>query len=112
MKNELWGKIDLRYWEKVPHLRGRRANESDVKNGIAVFYIPESQSSEPYGLVNVPSCAVFREEGDGPELPVIIIQAEKTENSVLIGYRLLGGGNGVCELNEIEMLESPDSRFF
>jgi len=112
MKNEPWGKIDMRNWEKVPHLRGRRASELDVAKGIAVFYIPESHNSEPYELVKFPSCAIFREEGNGPEMPVVVIQTEKTDQSVLIGYRLIIGGNGVCDIKEIELLDGPDSRFY
>ena len=95
----------------MPHLKDKRATESHVKSGEAVFYIPNDQNSRPYKLIQLPSCAIFREERIGPETPVIVIQAEVVKDSVVVGYRPLDGGNGVCDLEELEMLKEPDSRF-
>lgn len=66
---------------------------------------------EPVEL-DLPSCAVVREEGVGEETAVIIIQAERLEDgTVAVGYRLVDGGTGIATLDEVELLSEPDERF-
>ena len=37
--NDLWTSINLKVWDKTPAINGRLATETDVKNGLAVYYI-------------------------------------------------------------------------
>jgi hypothetical protein len=86
---------------------------TDVKAGIAVFYSPTGPQfipNEPY-FTELPAPAILREGGAGEPTPVILIQAEQGPNGVIVGYRHLGGGNGLCTLEELEILPNRDSRF-
>ena len=114
MDTNLWGPIERKAWRTVPCLTGRVATELDVKAGHAVFYSPagpEYVSNTPYPMA-LPAPAILQ-PGDGePEpLPVIVIQAEQGPHSVLIGFRPLRGGNGICTLADVELLDEPDHRF-
>ncbi|HET7626115.1 MAG TPA: hypothetical protein VFM25_12700 [Verrucomicrobiae bacterium] len=108
--NDLWGPINADHWQETPCIRGRVAMEQDVKDGRAVFYI---QNAEETGVVPVdiglPHCATFTE--DGQSIPVVIIQSEQADVHT-VGYRPLRGGNGICTINEVELLERPDERFY
>jgi hypothetical protein len=43
---------------------------------------------------------------------VILIQAEsRDDGKVLVGYRPLTGGNGICTLDEVDLLDGPDEMF-
>jgi hypothetical protein len=42
---------------------------------------------------------------------VLIVQAEEVDGRVLLGYRPIIGGNGICTLAEVELLLGPDKRF-
>jgi len=113
MPTELWGPIDVRTWRATPHLADRAATEVDVKAGRAVFYSPNGPqyiSNTPH-VMPLPTPAILRTKGDPTPVPVIIIQAEKGPNGVIVGYRPLGGGNGICTLDELELLHEPDFRF-
>jgi hypothetical protein len=57
----------------------------------------------------LPRCALLNEEGETS--PVIIVQAERHGTQTLIGYRTLGGGNGICTLEEVVLLNGPDYHF-
>ena len=61
-----------------------------------------------------PAFAVLHpENGQKEKLPVIAIQAEShIAGQVLIGYRPLSGGNGICTLDEIDLLDAPDEQYF
>ena len=66
---------------------------------------------EPVEL-DLPSCAIVREEGVGEETAVILIQAERLEDgTVAVGFRLIDGGTGIATLEEVELLSEPDERF-
>jgi len=102
-------------WHATPCIRGRVATEVDVKNGKAVFYLDlsDGQKSRPYDFA-LPCCAILHAENG--EAPVIVIQIETSINSlseskIFAGYRLLAGGNGICLLSELELLNEPDARF-
>ena len=112
----LWGPIAMASWHATPCIRGQVATEADVKDGRAVFYLDLSagQKSRPFDLA-LPCCAILHGENDR-DVPVIVIQIETSINSVnevkiFAGYRMLAGGNGVCLLNELEVLNEPDGRF-
>lgn len=102
------GKIDIINWDKTPCISGRIATEEDIENGIAVFMIPEG--SIPCAT-DLPICAIQTDEESGEGTPVIIIQAEQINNSITLGVRYLDGGNGVCTLDEVELLEKPNNEF-
>jgi hypothetical protein len=113
MSVELWGPVDVREWRKVPHVAGRLATESDVKIGRAVFYSPvgpQYAANRPH-VMPLPLPAILRTPEDPIPVPVIVIQAEQGPQAVLAGYRPITGGNGVCTLEELELLDEPDSRF-
>lgn len=99
--------IDIKQWRKTPVTEGRAATEADVNAGRAVFAV----DGEPVEL-DLPSCAIVREEGVGEPTPVIVIQAERLEDgTVAVGFRMLDGGTGIADLNDLELLSEPDERF-
>jgi hypothetical protein len=112
MGDELWGEIDIHRWSGIPYTSGHVASEEDVLAGRAVFYLedPDEISARPYSI-SLPHCAVLTDEEAGEKIPVIVIQAEHADNIIYIGYRFLGGGNGMCTLPEIELLDEPDAGF-
>ena len=109
--SQLWGPIDLNRWRETPAIAARVARESDVRAGTAVFFLedPERIGATPLEL-EVPCCAVWRND-DGVNVPVVVVQAEEAEGKTYIGFRFLEGGNGLCALEELELLDSPDERF-
>ena len=112
MTDSLWGPVDIRLWRETPHLSGRLATETDVREGRAVFY-QQAQDIvvEPYAL-DLPCPGILHEEDSELEpRPVIVIQAETSAHLVIVGYRFLAGGNGIATLPEVEMLPAPDGRF-
>ena len=111
MAADLWGPINLRHWRDTPHVAGRLATEADALAGRAVYFAEVGEERLPNTVyeMSLPAAAMLREESG--EVPVIIIQAEMGPNGVLIGYRPLDGGNGICVLDDIVLLERPDSRF-
>jgi hypothetical protein len=107
-REDPWAPVNLQAWSETSCIVGRAANEQDVKDGRAVFYI--DGPSEPVDL-ELPHCALLREE-TGQMLPIVAIQAETcVPGQVLIGYRPLDGGNGICTLDEVDLLDVPDKRF-
>jgi hypothetical protein len=112
MSDELWGEIDIQHWRGVPHISGRVASEEDVQSGRAVFYLgnPDEIGAQAYAI-DLPQCAIITDEESGEQIPVIVIQSEQADDMIYVGYRYLGGGNGMCTLPEIELLSEPDDRF-
>lgn len=101
------GPIDIKQWQATPAVEGRPATDLDVKAGRAVFAV----GGEPVEL-DLPACAIVREEGLGEPTPVIVIQAERLEDdTVAVGYRLLDGGCGIGDFHDFEFLSEPDERF-
>lgn len=100
--------INLKRWKQTPSVSGRAATDADVDEGRAVFAV----GGEPVAL-DVPFCAIIREDGVGEETAVVVIQAERLEDgTVAVGFRLLaGGGSGIAPLDDVEVLSEPDERF-
>ena len=99
--------IDMKRWRATPCVAGRTATDADVNAGRAIFAI----GGEPLE-VDIPACAIVREEGIGEATPVIVIQAERLEDGmVAVGYRLIDGGSGISPLDDVEFLSEPDERF-
>ncbi len=40
----------------------------------------------------------------GERQPVVVVQAEHGPSGVILGVRPLSGGNGICMLEEVELL--------
>jgi hypothetical protein len=57
----------------------------------------------------LPAHAVHRDE-TGDATQVVIIQAERSGDRVLVGFRYPRGGNGIATLDELELLSSPMRR--
>jgi hypothetical protein len=109
MSADLWGPIDVIRWEELPHLSGRLASETDVKAGRAVFCQQgQGVRMEPYPT-QLPRPAILKLEAS--EEPVFVIQIEYAAHQIIVGYRNLGGGNGIATLPEVALLDAPDSRF-
>ena len=109
--NNLWDTVDVERWQGTPCLRGRVAVEQDVKDGRAVFYIRDAEEiGAVHADIGLPRCAIFSE--DGQSTPVVIIQSERLGDKHTVGYRPLSGGNGICTIAEVELLERPDERFY
>jgi hypothetical protein len=62
--------------------------------------------------MDLPRCAILLNEETNKEIPIIIIQAEQFEDKIYIGFRFMKGGNGICTVDEIALLDEPNERFF
>ena len=82
--------------------------EEDVKNGIAVFYIPEGSFALDAKL---PTCVIQIDSETGERTPAVAIQAEQAGTQVYLGLRYLSGGNGICGIDEVEQLDEPNNEF-
>jgi hypothetical protein len=103
-----WGPVDLARWREVPHMAGSVAGEQDVIDGRAVFYI-QAPADIHVASLHLPALALLRLDGED-EQPVVVIQAEILDGATTAGVRLLGGGNAVCTLDELEFIDEDDSR--
>jgi hypothetical protein len=90
-------------------IEGRVATQADVDSGVCVFFIPEERSA-PYPLGRpLPITAKIIRPNDGSSFPafgtkVQIVQAEIIDNSeILVGF-LTDEFEGVCTLDEVELL--------
>jgi hypothetical protein len=97
-------------------LNGRAATEADANAGAVVFYIQDSRS-KPYAFDHeLPLLAKVigpEDNGLGPGgTEVIVVQAEEGDNgTVLLGVLIGDDGEGICMLNELQILGPvPDSR--
>jgi len=111
-EENLWGSIDLERWRETPCVVKRLATVEDVQTGHAVFYVenPSETDSNPIDL-DLPRWGLLTGE-NGDVSPVILVQAERhSVEKVLIGYRPLDGGNGICTIDEVAVLDGPDGRF-
>jgi hypothetical protein len=111
MEEELWGTINIATWKTTPCISGRLATEADVKEGKAVFFIQEPDGKTQIEPIRIPSCIIVLDNETNEEIPAIAIQAEFVDGQVLVGYRPLSGGNGVCDINEVQFIDEPDVRF-
>ena len=99
--------IDIKKWRETPAVSRRTATDEDVNEGRAIFAV----GGEPLDL-DLPACAIVREEEIGEPTPVIVVQAERLDDgAIAVGYRLLDGGNGIAPFADVEFLSEPDERF-
>ena len=112
MSEELWGPIEPSAWDSVPVTRGRLATEADIRSGCAVFSLEGGEEPDAAPLaVAIPALAVLRDEQAQDDVIIAAIQAERSFEKRLIGYRFLNGGNGICTLGELEWIDASDPRF-
>jgi hypothetical protein len=102
-----WGPIDPTAWREVPFLSGRLATEQDVVEGRAVFY---TSNGGTVSDLEIPFCALMNSDR-GDAVPVIAIQAEQAGDQIIVGVRFIHGGNGICTLPELQILEEPNALF-
>ena len=100
----LWGPIGIGDWQSTAATSDKVAGEEDVKAGRAVFYI--DGASEQHQMP-IPSLARLISSEPPGEL-VVIIQAESTDQGIVLGVRPLSGGNAVIALEEVEVLQSDE----
>jgi hypothetical protein len=99
--------IDMKKWRATPAVEGRAATDRDVNEGRAVFAV----GGEP-DEIDLPACAIVREDAVGEPTPVIVIQVERLEDGTMaVGYRFLDGGAGIAAFDDVEFLSEPDQRF-
>jgi hypothetical protein len=99
--------IDMKKWRATPAVQGRTATDADVNEGRAVFAV----GGEPVEI-DLPACAIVREEQVGEPTPVIVIQVERLEDgTIAVGYHALDGGTGIATFDDVEFLSEPDERF-
>lgn len=104
----MWDSFEVKDWAQLPCISGRVATEKDIESGIAVFAIPEGSFACEAIL---PTCVIQVDEETNERIPAVAIQAEQVGELVYLGLRYLGGGNGVCELDEVELLDEPNDEF-
>jgi len=103
--DELWGPVNPDNWKTVSFIKDRIAAEEDIQFGKAVFVV-DSQGQEHNPMnVPIPSLAYHIDQDTSEKTLVVIIQAEVVGNQQLVGMRYMNGGNGVCLLYELEIIE-------
>ena len=109
MTGDVWGPIDVASWRNLPACTAKLATEEDVENGRAVFFVPVGTEYEPSSVypIELPFPAILIESNK----PVIAIQCEEVNGKVAVGFRYVAGGNGLCLLDELEVLRDVDARF-
>lgn len=104
----MWEAFESKDWESLPRTSGRVATEEDVKKGRAVFHIPSGSLAVNATL---PTCVIQIDKENKQRIPAVVIQAEQAGEQVYLGLRYLGGGNGVCGLDEVEQLDGSNDEF-
>ncbi|GAA4747035.1 hypothetical protein [Flavisolibacter ginsenosidimutans] len=102
-EDALWEAIDFSTWKQIPHIKSKIATEQDVIEGRAVFYINDGQDHQVLD-VQIPVLAYQIDGESDSKVLVIVIQAEKVDDTELAGVRYLEGGNGVCTWSELELV--------
>ncbi len=108
VKQNLWGSIDVRYWDTTPSINGRVATEQDIKNGLAVYSVENNGFQYKVYETQLPKLAYYVDPDTKKEKLVVVIQIEITSQGTIAGYRNLGGGNGICLLNELKFLNKKE----
>jgi len=105
---DLWGPIDPSSWKTVPCIVGRMAEEQDVVEGLAVFFLKNyTDFGGKHHAIALPHFAIWTDPETSEQIPGIIIQAEHGDGQILVGFRPLVGGNVVGLLGEFQLLDGP-----
>jgi len=102
----LWTKINLKAWKITPSINGRIATEEDVKNGLAIYCI-KNTDSKPY-QIQLPKLAYLTDLETKTKNLVVVIQVESTSKDTIAGYREINGGFGACLFYELKFLTTED----
>jgi hypothetical protein len=102
MTDDKFGPIDLNNWNKIPFLKGRVANDEDIKFGRAIFMV-EGDEHEPIHI-EIPALAFQTDEETGERRKVVMIQAERVGTDEVVGIRYIDGGDGVCMRFELDFI--------
>ena len=96
-------------WPKLPvsgYIAGRLATEADLKRRNAIFLsLVDGKPSGVPSTIVVPQYAFLVQEV-GKRLPVVVVQAEETEDGTLFGMRDAEGGEHVATEAEVFLLGS------
>ena len=96
-------------WPKLPvsgYIAGRLATEADLKRGNAIFLsLVDGKPNGAPSTISVPQYAFLVQE-DGKRLPVVVVQAEETEDGTLLGMRDAKGREHVATEAEAFLLGS------
>lgn len=114
MRQERWYTLDMDYWDKVPHTKGRLATNIDVEKGKAAFFIHRKYSYKAKPLpIQIPVCAHYKDPITKRKIPVIIIQAERLNMREYIGYVDVETGDlGIGFLKNFKLLDKPTKDFY
>ncbi len=101
MNKSFLKKFKIKSLKEIPHVKDRVAKEKDMKEGRAVFYLPKEDGANPSKSkkMNIP-CFAYQKR----KTPIIIVQAERTSQGVVLGVRYTDGSIGICMLDEVELL--------
>ncbi len=96
-------------WPKLPvsgYITGRSATEADLKLGDAIFLsLLDGKPNGAPATIAVPQYALLVQE-NGNRLPVVVVQAEDTEEGTLLGMRDAEGRSYVVTKAEALLLGS------
>lgn len=105
--NEVKAPIKISSWKKIPVVSGRVANEKDLQDGVAVFYLNNDKNHDYYEIELPKLAYLYSEESDSTNL-IVLIQAESSSNGVIIGYKDFNGEIGACFLEELKFLTNSE----
>jgi len=107
------GPLDMTKWQEIPCIEKRAATDEDVDNGLAVFSAQrvDGAAPVPYSM-RLPHCAIYNDEESDSKIPIVIVQAEVVDSNIVVGAKMLNGGDLACPLEDVELLDEPDQRFF
>jgi hypothetical protein len=97
--------INLERWQNTPHIKGRIATDEDVQEGIAVFRINGKGLEHVPVDINLPALAYHSNDETDERTPVIVVQSERVGDQEVAGIRYLDGGEGACNLWELEFTD-------
>ncbi len=96
---------------QVSYVSGRLANEADVQAGHAVFVLTadaRAAGAAPLEL-DVPQYAVYNDAEKGTKSPVVVIQAEMSQGSRIVGAQYVDREGTLVGLFEEFTLLGTDS---
>jgi hypothetical protein len=110
VEKNLWGSINIKSWEKTPSINDRIATNDDVESGVAVYSVEKGGSEHKAYNTQLPKLAYLMDTATKKEELVVVIQIENTSQGIIAGYRNLEGGNGVCFLYELKILDEQKAK--